>query len=165
MFRPSPSVLAPAAAVLALTLATIAPAQSVAQSSDGTAGPPAALRARQAHMGLYQFNLMTLGAMAQGQIAYDAAAATAAASNLVALSGMQTAAYWQPGTAAGEVEGSRALPALWENIADAAARGQALHEAALGMAEVAGAGLEALQGAMGPLGQACSGCHQAYRAP
>jgi cytochrome c556 len=142
-------------AALAL-IGSIAPAQQ-----DPLA---AAVAARHAHMDLYAFNLGTLGGMAQGAIPYDAAAAQAAADNIVGLTGLNQMAYWLPGTEAGAVEGSRTKAELWANIDDAIAKGMALGEAAVAMQAAAGTSLEALQGAMGALGGACGACHQAYRA-
>lgn len=132
----------------------------VAQGNDPLA---AAVKARQSHMQLYQFNLALLGGMAQGNIDYDAAAAAAAADNLVALSALDQSRYWPMGSAAGEVEGTRALPALWAEGSDAAAKGQALNAAAVALSMVAGNDLASLQGAMGALGGACGACHQSYR--
>lgn len=123
----------------------------------------AAVTARQAHMQLYQFNLGLLGGMAQGAIDYDAEAATSAAANLAALAGLEQGRYWLGGTAAGEVEGSRAAPDLWANMDDLMTRTAAMETAALAMAEAAGSGIDALRGAMGDLGGSCSACHQSYR--
>jgi len=63
------------------------------------------------------------------------------------------------------IDGTRALPALWENFPDLMTKGKALADAAAGMADAAGTDLASLQAAMGPLGGACSACHKAYRAP
>lgn len=144
-------------AAVAAVAGTIAVAQSTPEA--------AAVNARQSHMQLYAFNLGALGGMAQGAIPYDAAVAAAAAGNLVALSALDQSRYWPAGTASGEIEGARALPALWENMDDAIAKGMALNAAAVAMAEVAGTDLAALQGAMGALGGACGACHEAYRMP
>lgn len=142
-------------------VAAMAGSIALAQSSPESA----AVTARKSHMQLYQFNLMTLGGMAQGAIAYDATAASAAAGNLAALSALDQSAYWISGTAVGEIEGSRLQPALFENIDDAIAKSMAMNAAAVAMADVAGTDLAALQGAMGALGGTCSACHQSYRAP
>lgn len=128
----------------------------------GHGGNPA-VKARQSQMQLYAFNLGILGGMAQGKAEYDAEAASAAASNLAALTRLNQSALWPAGTDSASVEGSRALPALWEDMPGVMAAGGALAEAAANMESVAGNGLEALQGAMGPLGGACGGCHKAYR--
>lgn len=148
------------AGLAGLVTAAVVATLASAQGSDPLA---AAVNARQSHMQLYQFNLMTLGGMAQGAIAYDAAAATAAANNLVALSGLDQSGYWLPGTATGEIEGSRARAELWANIEDAVAKGQALNAAAVAMAAAAGTDQASLQAAMGALGAACGACHESYR--
>lgn len=121
-----------------------------------------AVEARQSVMQLYQFNLVTLGGMARGTIDYDLDAAKAAAGNLVKLSSQNQMAYWPAGTAEGEIDGSKALPAIWENFPDVGAKSQALVDAAM-TAEAAGS-LEELQAAMGAVGGACGACHKAYRA-
>lgn len=125
----------------------------------------AAVKARQAHMQLYTFNLTTLGGMARGNIEYDAATAQAAADNLVALTTVDQSAYWPPGSAAGEVDGSRALPAIWETFPAITDDGAEMVAAAAAMQEAAGVDLASLQVAMGTLGAACSGCHETYRQP
>ena len=57
-----------------------------------------AVTARQSLMTLYAFNLGTLGAMAQGNVEYDADAAQAAADNLVKLSSLSVGPMWAAGT-------------------------------------------------------------------
>lgn len=123
-----------------------------------------AIKARKAHMGLYGFNLGPLGAMAKGDMPYDAATATTFATNLMGLASLDTSAYWVEGSAKGEAEGTRALPAIWENPEDVGAKAAALRDATAALAAAAGTDLAALQGAMGPVGQACGACHQTYRA-
>ena len=139
-----------AAAAGALCLAGAALAQSAV---DG------AVKARKAHMQLYAFNLGALGAMAKGEVDYDAAAAGAAAANIVALTTLDQSRYWPPGSAQGEAEGSRALPALWTS-----GKAAALRDAAGALAAAAGTDLASLQGAIGPVGQACGSCHESFRA-
>jgi len=125
-----------------------------------------AVGARQAQMTLYGFNLGTLGGMAQGKIEYDAEAAQKAADNLAKLTSLDQSALWPAGSdnfAMGNV--TRAKPEIWDNFPDVFAKVAASNEAAVAMAEAAGGGLDSLRGAIGPLGQACSACHKAYRAP
>ena len=130
-----------------------------AQSNDPAA---AAVKARQAHMQLYAANIGVLGGMAQGRMDYDAEAAQAAADNLAALASMSQRFYWMPGTHAGAVEGSRALEAIWTD-GGIGAEGEAFVQAVAGMQEAAGGGLDALRGAIGPLGASCGSCHESYR--
>ncbi len=143
----------------ALAIGVMATGAALAQSVDG------AVKARKAHMQLYAFNLGPLGAMAKGEMDYDAAMAATLAGNIAALTALDQSRYWPPGSAQGEVEGSRALPAIWEKTDDVMAKAMALNEAAVALQAAAGTDLAALQGAMGPLGQACGACHEAYRAP
>lgn len=124
-----------------------------------------AVKARKAQMQLYAYNLGLLGGMAKGDIAYDATAASAAASNLAALTKLDQSRLWPQGSDDMSAEGSRALPALWENIPDVMAKGMEMAAAADAMAGVAGNGLEALQAQMGAVGGACAACHKPYRAP
>ncbi|MBU2993321.1 cytochrome c [Octadecabacter sp. 1_MG-2023] len=119
-----------------------------------------AVTARQSHMQLYAYNLGILGGMAQGKIDYDAEAAQTAADSMVALTSMNTASYWPEGTA----EGTKAQPAIWENLDDFMSKGEDLAFEVEGMADVAGTDLASLQGAMGNLGGTCSACHREYRA-
>ena len=145
--------------LLALTAtAVLIGAGAIAQ---GASHP--AVKARQSHMQLYAYNLGMLGAMAKGDVAYDAEAAQTAADNLATLATMNTYSYWAPGTAAGEVDGSNALPAIWAEGSDVGAKAGALVDAAAGLKAAAGTDLAALQAAMGPVGGACGACHKAYR--
>ncbi|SHI32447.1 c-type cytochrome [Wenxinia saemankumensis] len=137
-------------------LATIAAAQSDPLE--------AAAEARESHMHLYQTNLGVLGGMARGNMDYDAEAAQAAADNLASLSDLDERFYWVEGSSSEEIDDTRALPAIWENMDDFMAKSDALHEAAVAMAEVAGDGVEAVQAQMGALGGACGSCHETYRA-
>lgn len=156
------SVTKSALRTTALAAAAIAAITGIA-AAQGMDPLAAAVKARQSHMFLYQFNLMTLGGMAQGGVPYDTGAAQAAAHNLVALSGLDQSAYWLPGTAQGEIDGTRARPEIWNNIEDVMAKVQALNAAATTAA--AATDLAGLQAAMGPLGAACGACHESYRAP
>ncbi len=146
------------AALAALTLAGVAVAQN---------GPPSpeqqAVDARQSHMTLYAHNLGKLGAMAQGNAEYNAETATAAAQSLGHLVQLDQSGYWLPGTSSDEIEGSRALPAIWENLEDVGAKHQALTDAVANLQTAAGTDLASLQGALGGVGQACGACHENYR--
>lgn len=133
--------------------------------SGGHGGNPA-VKARKSHMQLYAHNLGILGAMAKGEVEYDASAASAAAGNLAALSTLDQRTYWAPGTSTAELgEETRALPAIWEEGSKAAEIGGQLAEAAAALAAVAGDGQAALGPAMGGVGGACGACHKAYQQP
>jgi cytochrome c556 len=142
-----------AVAFLALTLS--APLASKADE--------AAIEARQSLMTLFSFNLGPMALMAQGRMDYDAETAQTAAANLYHASRHAQDRLWPEGTAQGEFEGSRARPAIWENLEEFASRYSALQDAAANMNEVAGDGLDALQGALGGLAGACRNCHDDFR--
>lgn len=120
--------------------------------------------ARQAHMSLYGFNLGPIGGMVQERIPYDAQVASAAAANLAALAAIDQAGYWVEGTDT-SIEGSRAMPAIWSDMAGFEAEQVKLADTTAALAAVAGDGLDAMKAAFGPVGQSCGSCHESYRQP
>lgn len=124
-----------------------------------------AIDARQAHMRLNAFNLGLLGAMAKGEIDYDAEAAKAAADNLAALSLMDETRYWLAGTDMETLgkDHTEALAAIWSEGSEIGERQQAMTDATTAMAGAAGNGLDSLREVMGPLGKACGACHEDFR--
>lgn len=125
-----------------------------------------AIEARKAVMSLYSFNLGQLGAMAKGNVAYDAAAASAAAGNLAALAALDQGALWPKGSDATAMpEKTRAKAEIWSTYPEVNGKSKALADASAAMAKVAGDGLPALQGAIGNVGQSCGGCHKPFRMP
>ncbi len=149
--------------ILTAAVATAALAVLGTAQAQETTHP--AVKARTAIMDLYANNLGQLGAMAKGEVAYDAAAASAAANNLALLVQLDQSALWPQGTDSGSIENTRALPALWQNFPDVMAKGKALSDAAMAMQAAAGTDLGSLQANIGALGGACGACHKAYRAP
>ena len=146
---------------LTLTLAAIAvPLVAFAEAHDGNP----AVKARQSHMSLYSFNLGALGAMAKGDTPYDAELAQAHAEALASLASQPEAGYWTEGTSNDEVEGTRALPAIWSDADGFESARAGLEEATATLAGAAGNSLEELQAAFGPTGAACGTCHKTYRA-
>lgn len=123
-----------------------------------------AINARQSHMGLYGFNIAPLGAMAQNQMPYDAAVASAAAANLAALASVDTTAYWVDGTDS-SIGGNRAKAEAFSDREGYMAEEMKMMNATAALAAVAGDGLDAMRAAFGPVGQSCGSCHEAYRAP
>lgn len=122
------------------------------------------IKARQAQMTLYAFNLGILGAMAKGEVEYNAEAAGLAASNLAAANSVWMPTAWAEGSDNASAQGTRALPAIWASGSDIGAKAQALRDAVAVMKTAAGTDLEALRGAIGPVGAACGACHKSYRA-
>lgn len=124
-----------------------------------------AIKARQSLMSLQAFNIGLLGGMAKGEVEYNADAATAAATNLAALAKMDQSRMWPPGSdnAALGDDVTEALPAIWAADSKIGDDAMALVEATAAMQTAAGEGLDALRGAIGPVGKACGGCHENYR--
>ncbi|MDC0737106.1 cytochrome c [Cognatishimia sp. SS12] len=147
---------------LALTAAAMALTATLTYA-DGHAAHNSAIKARQGQMNLYNHNLGVLGGMAKGDIEYDAAVAQIAADNIVAAASINGMNMWPEGSDNGSVEGTRAKPELWQNFPDVIAKATAATEAANAMAAAASTDLDALRGAMGPLGAACTACHREYR--
>ena len=123
----------------------------------------AGIKARQALMQVQAFNIGILGAMAKGEAEYDAEAAVQAATNIVHAASIHQPQAWAAGSDNSAVEGTRALPALWQNFADAVEKSAELLAAAEAMQAVAGNGQQAMGAAMGRLGRACGACHEDYR--
>lgn len=149
---------------LPLVLAIACGVAAAGTSFAGGHGGNPAVKARQAHMQLYQHNAGTLFAMAKGDIEYDADAASAAAGNLAALASLSQRGYWTPGTSTDDLgQETRALPAIWQEGSKAAEIGGNFAEAATALAAVAGDGKEAMVGALGAIGEGCTECHKNYR--
>lgn len=124
----------------------------------------AAIKARQATMTLYAFNISLLGEMAKGKIEYDAAAAGAAAASLAKLTTTDQSRMWPMGSDNETLgDATAALPAIWQSGSKAGAIGGDLAKAAAALDGAAGQGLDVLRGAIGPVGKACKACHKDYR--
>ena len=126
--------------------------------------PEAAIAARQGQMNVQAFNLGILGNMARGRIDYDAEMARMAAANVAAVGMMEHAILWPEGTDNTAME-TRALPLIWEDMDGFMAIWADYATASVALAEVAGDGLDALRGAIGPVGETCGACHETYRQP
>lgn len=148
----------------AAALALLIPVAGVADSHMDKAVADA-IKARKAQMQLYAFNLGALGAMAKGAVDYDAEAASKAAASLAMLTKLDQSRMWPEGSDEMNVDGTRALPDIWDNLPDVMAKGAALSQAAAQMETAAGSSLDELRANMGAVGGACGACHKVYRAP
>ena len=152
--RPIISAIA-VAAVLGVT-APLVLAQDAKQS----------IGARQGYMKLTSFYLGQLGAMAKGEVEYDAERAKMIAASLELVSQVDQSAMWPQGSDnAAMADQTRALPAIWETWPAVADVGAAYGEAVAALAASAGDGLEALQAGVGGVGKQCGACHDKFRAP
>jgi cytochrome c556 len=133
-------------------------------SADSHAQTPPAVAARQGHMRVMALNIGVLGGMARGDADYDAEAAQTAADNLLIMTTLSHRFYWPEGTDNASIEGTRALPAIWEEGSRVGEYAGQLNTAAQGLAAAAGGGLDAMRAALGPVGNACGACHDDYRA-
>lgn len=145
-------------------IAALATVLATSAFAGGHSGNPA-VKARQAHMELYQFNAGYLGGVARGKVEYNADAAQGAANNLLALVKMDQSRMWPMGTDDMSIDGTRAQPALWENFDKVIEISKGFSAAAENLALVAGNGADAVGGAIGPVFEACTACHKAFRAP
>lgn len=123
------------------------------------------INARQGIMDYRALQLGTLGAMAKGEVEYNAEAAQKAADNLLAAVTIDASMLWPKGSDHDAVPASEALAKIWEDGSDIGDKGKAMVEAATAMQAAAGTGLEPLKTAMGTVGEACTACHKAYRVP
>ena len=98
----------------------------------------------------------TLGGMASGEAAHDAAAAEAAKQAMIAAAAEIEAKF----TNNAADPASEAKPEVWTNWNDFLAKGKALGDAA-GALDVASA--ESIGAGMGAIGGACKACHTDYR--
>jgi len=125
-----------------------------------------AVKARQGLMQVVAFNLGPLGAMAKGEMDYDAELAVTSATNLQILANLDTGAMWPAGSdnaALGE-DKTRALPAAWASDSKVGEKHKAWADASAKLVEVAGNGLDAMKPAVAEVGKSCGGCHDDYRA-
>jgi len=129
-------------------VATVALAET--ESTDPT------VIARQELMAGIGKNTKILGDMVKGTTPFDAAAAEAAKTVLVASSAQISAKFEANVTDAG----SEAKPEIWTNWEDFAAKGMALNAAATAMDT---SSVETIGAGMGAVGGACGACHKAYR--
>ncbi len=122
------------------------------------------LKARQGQFRILAINLGILGDMAKGKMDYDAAAAEAAAHSIHGVSMVHQAALWPEGSDNMSIDGTRALPMIWDDFADFSSKWDALGTAAENLISVAGTGQEAIGPALGQIGGTCKACHDTYRA-
>lgn len=124
----------------------------------------AAVKARQGFFTLLGANMGTLAGMAKGEIAYDEAAASRAASNIEALSGYDASIHFPAGTARGEsMAETEASPKIWSDMEGFGKAFMAMAEAADGAGEAVKGGRGNLGARLQMLGKSCKGCHDDYR--
>ena len=149
------------AKAVVITLGLALPGLALGQSADDVAED--AIEARHGFMKMLGINMGQLSGMAKGEIPYDEAAASRAATNIVALTQYDAPALFVEGTSSEENDDSDALPAIWENPDDFRAKFAALAEAVAGSPDAVKGGQENLGPALQKIGGACKACHDDYR--
>lgn len=147
--------------LLATTAAISVALTGLAAAQDAPFGMQ--VTARQGIMAYRALQLGTLGAMAKGEVEYDAAAAQKAADNLLGAVTIDGSMLWPKGSDHEANPASEALPAMWAEGSDIGDKGKAMVEAATALQAAAGTGLDPLKAAMGQVGQACGACHKSFR--
>jgi cytochrome c556 len=147
------SCLAPCAlAAAALTLSAPALAQF--------AKPEDAIKYRKAAMWVQQVHFGRVAAMAAGRVPFDAKAAADNASIAEAMSKLSWAAFGE-GTDKGD---TRAKPEIWSDSAKFKEASEKMQGEMAKLAVAAkGGNMDAMKAAVGAVGGACKGCHDAFR--
>lgn len=123
------------------------------------------LKARQGIMWTIALNLGTLGAMAKGEMEYDAEKATEAGESIHAMSMVHLTTLFPEGSDGGMLEGTTAKDTIFSDTAGFEEKWAALGTAAEKAAAEAGNGQDALGPVMAALGGTCKACHETYRIP
>lgn len=136
----------------------------VAMTQDKPDAGEKAIMTRQGFMKLVIWEAGPLFGMAKGNVAYDAAAASANAANLNALFQYPFPGLFLDGTAKADRPGkTRAKADIWSDQAGFNKAFGDAQAAVAALAGVTGDGQEALAAAVGDLGKACGGCHKPFR--
>lgn len=147
----------------ALVLSAAIVATAGMADSHAKEGMEPAVAARHHQMQMVGYNIGILGAVAKGEMEFDAAMVSSAAKNLNALASMDRATLWIEGTEQGTAEGSRAKAEIWSDPDGFAERFQAMADASAALIDAAD--LDAVRAGMGDLGGTCKACHEKYRGP
>lgn len=126
-----------------------------------------AIEGRQGLMQVYAFYVSVVGDMAKGNSEYNAEAAKNAADNLLAAASMKNGPMWPADSGNDNLElgeMTNALPEIWSTYPEIGQKGANLIEALEEFQQVAGTGLDGLRTGLGPVGKACKGCHEDFRA-
>lgn len=141
-------ILKQSVAIVAICAATVAVAKEGVKNE--------AVKARQAAMGTLGAQMKTLGGMAKGAVAFDAAAATAAVATIKESASMVPALF-----EAEETDPlTEAKPEIWMKWDEFTAKSDALVKAA---ESVDVSTLDGVKAALGQLGGTCQSCHEQFR--
>jgi cytochrome c556 len=142
-------------ALAALTLATALPAAAQ------FAKPEDAIKYRQSAFAVMGAHFGRIGAMANGRVPFDAAAAQANADIVVMMSKLPYTAFGEGTDKAGN---TRAKAEVWSKRADFDAAARKMQDEVVKVQAAARTGnLDQLKAAFGGAGQSCKACHDEYR--
>ena len=145
----------PSLAVGALTLAAALPAAAQFQK------PEDAVKYRQSAFTVMASHFGRIGAMANGRVPFDAAAAQANADIAVTMSKLPFAAFVD-GT--DKVGNTKAKADVWSKRADFDAAAKKMQDEMVKLQAATKTGnLDQIKAAFGPVGQACKACHDNFR--
>jgi cytochrome c556 len=146
----------PSVAVAALTLAAAMPAAAQFQK------PEDAVKYRQSAFTVMASHFGRIGAMANGRVPFDAAAAQANADIAVMMSRLPYAAFGEGTDKAGN---TKAKPVVWSKRADFDAAAKKMQDELVKLQAATKTGnLDQIKAAFGPVGQACKACHDEFKA-
>ena len=118
------------------------------------------IKYRQGIMQAQGWHMGILGGMAKGSRPYDKDVATRSAKFVSELLPMAAEGF-PPGTETGAP--TRAKPEIWKDKAKFDKYLQDAQAESVKLAAAAGNGLDALRGAIGPMGRACNNCHDDFQ--
>ena len=146
------------AAALAATMAVALALPVAAQAQDAAAK---AVAYRQGIMKANAWHIGPIAAMAKGEMAFDSASLQHHANALAALSRMIAEGFPEGSM----TDTSKAKAEIWTDMAGFEAKAKALEDASAAFAAAAPTlTQETLGAALGPVGGACGGCHENFRA-
>ena len=126
--------------------------------------PEDAIKYRQSVMTVMATHFGRVGAMAQGKVPFDAAAA-AANGEIVAMMSKLPFAGFVDGTSLSAAGNTKAKPEIWTERAKFDAAASKMQEEAVKFAAATkGGNLDQVKAAAGNLGGACKACHDDFRA-
>ncbi len=108
----------------------------------------------------FKWHIGKLGAMAKGEMDFDAAAAQGHAEVIALLAGTVPEGFPE----GSQSPDSAALPAIWENFSGFEGKADNLRSAATALADASGVTQETLGGFVKEIGGACGSCHDDFRA-
>lgn len=123
-----------------------------------------AVKGRQGYFTMLSIDMGTLAGMAKGDIAYDEAAAVAAATNIQALTQYNLPPLFVEGSSTEQLgRATGAKPNIWTDAAGFSEKYAALRDAAADLPASVAGGQGNVGPALGKVGGTCKACHDDFR--